>query len=143
MLKKLYARFILFLIEPALELDLKSIRPEKIVPIKSKIKKKKKFESITDLQLDLLMHRKEETPQLSKPDKFVNLPLNDRLRLVREYKKLSQAKLGEYCGLDQSQVSAYERGKKKLTVEDMITFSKALNVDIDYFLGKVNDFRKF
>jgi ribosome-binding protein aMBF1 (putative translation factor) len=157
MLKKLYARFILWLIEPALELDLKSFQPKKLsnptleVENFPKPKSKKVKKPILDLkdekyltpqsQLDLLEIVKELKPEPKSTSKYISLPLNDRLRLVREYRGFSQEQLGRYTGFDQSQISAYERGKKKFKLKDILEFSKALGISTDYFLGRVNDFR--
>lgn len=56
-----------------------------------------------------------------------------RLRQARERAGLSQEELARLVGKDQTAISEYERGKRKITITDLPPLANILNVSIDYF----------
>ena len=64
--------------------------------------------------------------------------IGQNIRAARERKKLSQEELARKIGKDQTAISEYENGKRKLTVTDLPAFATALDVTIGYFFhGKM------
>lgn len=59
--------------------------------------------------------------------------IGQNIRAARERKKLSQEELARRIGKDQTAISEYENGKRKLTVTDLPAFAAALDVTIGYF----------
>lgn len=56
-----------------------------------------------------------------------------RLREARERMALSQEELAALVGKDQTAISEYENGKRKITITDLPEFAQVLNVSITYF----------
>lgn len=52
----------------------------------------------------------------------------NRVRELRQEKKMSQEALGEYVGLTQSYIAKIERGERQLSEKLVVLFAKALNV---------------
>jgi transcriptional regulator with XRE-family HTH domain len=61
--------------------------------------------------------------------------IHDRRRLLG----LSQEELSEKAGIDQKQVSNYERGKGNPTAESLLGLAKALDTSTDWLLGLTDD----
>ncbi|MCA9906971.1 MAG: helix-turn-helix transcriptional regulator, partial [Anaerolineae bacterium] len=62
--------------------------------------------------------------------------LGQRIRQARERKGLSQEDLALAISKDQSAVSDYEIGKRKLAAFELPLFADALDVPITYFFGQ-------
>jgi transcriptional regulator with XRE-family HTH domain len=62
----------------------------------------------------------------------------DRLRQIREARKLTQDELGESLGFSHAQINRYENGKADPTPDVLVRLSKELQVTTDYFLGLVD-----
>ena len=62
-------------------------------------------------------------------DKHVGQQLRSRRKLLG----LSQEKLAEVVGVTFQQVQKYERGTNRISASRLFSFSKALDVSIDYF----------
>lgn len=60
--------------------------------------------------------------------------LKDRVRFLRNKKRLSQMELAELAGLCQSQVSKIEGGNRKVTAEELQKIANALGVTISTLL---------
>ncbi|MCG8339637.1 MAG: helix-turn-helix domain-containing protein [Proteobacteria bacterium] len=58
-----------------------------------------------------------------------------QLRLEHEWK---QSELAEKLGLQQKQISAYERGASKPSTEALIKLAKIFNVSLDYLVGNLH-----
>lgn len=56
-----------------------------------------------------------------------------RLRQARERVGISQEELARLMGKDQTAISEYERGKRKVTITDLPTLANILKVSIGYF----------
>jgi transcriptional regulator with XRE-family HTH domain len=60
-----------------------------------------------------------------------------QLRLEREWK---QSELAEKLGLQQKQISAYERGASKPSTEALIKLATIFNVSLDYLVGNLHGY---
>lgn len=65
-----------------------------------------------------------------------------RLRKVREAKKLSQMSLGRLAGCGQEKISAYEIGKQQPRYTTLVHLANALQVSIDYLLGRTDEMER-
>jgi len=65
--------------------------------------------------------------------------LLERIRGVRRAADITQAELAEKLGTDQSFVSKYERGERRLDVLELRAICLALGID---FVGFISDFEK-
>ena len=63
----------------------------------------------------------------------------ERLKLLREGKKLSQKELGDLLGFSQSTVSQYERNVRKPSPEGVIKFAMFFKVSVNYLFGFTDD----
>lgn len=59
----------------------------------------------------------------------------DRLKLLRQKKKLSQSELGKIIGVSKSTISCYENGTRTPSMEAIIDFIELYGVTSDYLLG--------
>lgn len=59
----------------------------------------------------------------------------DRLREVRERKKLTQRDLARLCGVTEFQISRYETGKSDTSADTLELLARYLEVSADYLLG--------
>lgn len=62
----------------------------------------------------------------------------ERLKELREARKLTQEELGKMVGTTRQTISNYEIGKRKADYEMLEALADIFNVDIDYLLGKTN-----
>lgn len=61
--------------------------------------------------------------------------IGQRLREIRERRNLTQVQLAEKLGLDQTLISAYERGKIRMHAGLIAALAKTLRVSADDLLG--------
>ena len=61
---------------------------------------------------------------------------NERLRLLRTSRGLSQSDLAKFLGISKSSVNMYERGEREPGLETLEAIGDFFNVDMDYLLGK-------
>jgi repressor LexA len=59
--------------------------------------------------------------------------LGERIRKAREQLGLSQEDFAQRISRDQRAVSEYENGKRRISVTDLPTFARVLNVPLLYF----------
>ena len=64
---------------------------------------------------------------------------NERLKDLRQDKKLTQTKLSELTGISQSMISAYELNQTRPTDYVIITFCKFFGVSADFILGLTDE----
>ena len=62
-----------------------------------------------------------------------------RIKEIRKERGLSQAKVANRIGMEQTQYSRYERGENEIKVNVLIDICQALNVSSDYLLGLSDD----
>lgn len=61
---------------------------------------------------------------------------SDRLRQIREEKKLSQTDLALRAGLQPSAVSHFETDRRSPSFDNLRRLADALNITIDYLIGR-------
>jgi transcriptional regulator with XRE-family HTH domain len=61
---------------------------------------------------------------------------SERLKKIRESKKLSQSDLGKKTGLQSAAISHFETGQRKPSFDNLKKLADALSVSIDYLLGR-------
>jgi transcriptional regulator with XRE-family HTH domain len=74
---------------------------------------------------------------MSRPPKDSKLSKTDigaRVRVLRDERGLTQAKLAAALGLTQSNVSAMERGDRGLTIHQAVKLARILHVTVDQLL---------
>ena len=89
-------------------------------------------------------HRIKESALPQRP-KYVLVKKEDvgqRLRAIREARDITQVKLAALLGIDQSNVSAIERGIRGLTIHQVVKLAKALQVSTDEILMPINGDRQ-
>lgn len=64
------------------------------------------------------------------------MELGDNMMLIRKKKKLSQADLGKLTGTSGDVIGRYERGDIKPSIEVAAKIADALEVSLDYLVGK-------
>lgn len=64
---------------------------------------------------------------------------NDRLRKARESLGLTQADLAKKSGLQAAAISHFETGHRAPSFENLRKLSDALNVSVDYLLGRIDE----
>ncbi len=64
------------------------------------------------------------------------MDFGDNMMLLRKKKKLSQAALGKMISTSGDVVGRYERGDIKPSIDVVVKIADALEVSIDYLIGK-------
>jgi len=64
---------------------------------------------------------------------LVPSPIGQRIKKAREALGISQLELAMRLGRDQSAISSYEAGRRRLSADDIPLFAKELDVPIIYF----------
>lgn len=62
----------------------------------------------------------------------------NRIRQLREEKKITQVRLSVELGVSQENISAYETGKYYPSVKSLLKLREIFGVNIDYILGLSN-----
>lgn len=60
----------------------------------------------------------------------------DNVKVIRQRRGLKQKVLASLTGISPTSISNIERGKKKVTVEDLYLLSKGLNVTVSELIYK-------
>ena len=68
----------------------------------------------------------------------MNSEFPQRLRKLRERRKMNRKALGECCGLSKNVVGMYERGEKEPSLKTLIEIANYFEVSTDYLLGRQN-----
>lgn len=63
----------------------------------------------------------------------VNAHIGMRLRMRREYLRLSQEKVGDRIGVSFQQIQKFEKGTNRIGADQMLEISRLLQVDPNYF----------
>ncbi|MGI6491911.1 MAG: helix-turn-helix domain-containing protein [Peptococcaceae bacterium] len=64
-----------------------------------------------------------------------------KIKKAREEKSLSQAGLGARLGLTATAINYYEKGKRKISIEDLFRLAEVLSQPIHYFLAGLDENR--
>lgn len=144
-MKKLYAKFILWLIRPALHLEkCKTInKPEQLnedVP---------KLSNATQGILEQIFENRNVPPKpkpevedddlFSRPPKyFVGMTLGERVRMVREYRGFSRSRLAAVSGVGEGAIYNYEKNLHQPNPARLDAISRALKVDKMFLKGVTN-----
>lgn len=63
----------------------------------------------------------------------------ERLKKTRESRSLSQADLAQKAGLQPAAISHFETGQRAPSFENLRKLSDALNVSVDFLLGRMDE----
>lgn len=66
------------------------------------------------------------------------MDFGDNMMLIRKKKKLSQAALGKIIGTSGDVIGRYERGDIKPSIDVVAKIADALEVSVDYLIGKTD-----
>jgi transcriptional regulator with XRE-family HTH domain len=66
------------------------------------------------------------------------MTLGQHITALRKAKKLSQSELGKQAGTSGDLIGRYERDEVKPSIEVIMRIADALNVSIDYLVGKTD-----
>lgn len=64
-----------------------------------------------------------------------------RLRAAREHRRLTQGQLAERAGFQASAISHFETGARRPSFENLKKLADALDVTIDYLLGRTDELK--
>lgn len=62
----------------------------------------------------------------------------ERLRGLRESLNISQAKLAEICGTNQSSINRYEHGQAEAPYKFLLWYADYFDVSLDYIFGRTD-----
>jgi len=65
-------------------------------------------------------------------EKAPKLDIHERIRRLRQERKWTQEELAERIGVQQKQISAYERGANNPSTEVLLRLAAAFDVSLDY-----------
>jgi len=68
--------------------------------------------------------------------------IGEKIRIVREEKKMTQKKIGELAGIDESTIRKYESGRLNPKLVTIQKIAAALDCSVDYLLGNIDDPRR-
>lgn len=74
---------------------------------------------------------------MSQPDNAVSFPA--RLRETRERCELEQTQLATLAGIPATSISHFEAGRRKPSLVNLRNLAEALEVSIDYLLGRTDN----
>lgn len=63
----------------------------------------------------------------------------ERLRAARKHRGLSQLEVANRIGLNHANISLFETGERKPSFDNLRALADALDVTIDYILGRVDE----
>ena len=66
----------------------------------------------------------------------MSIVVGKRLKEIRMKRGMSQQKLGDLIGVTKVSICGYENGTRVPTIDNLIKLSDALNVTVDYLLGR-------
>lgn len=63
----------------------------------------------------------------------------ERLKLLRKKRNLSQVALSIETGIDQSQISKYERGERIPSTGDLLLLADFFDTSLDYLMNRTDN----
>lgn len=88
------------------------------------------------MRLAALMTQQQHKQNRNKGQDKMSEIFSKRLKKIREEKKLSQADLAKKADLQTAAISHFETGKRKPSFDNLKRLVNALNVSVDYLLGR-------
>jgi transcriptional regulator with XRE-family HTH domain len=67
------------------------------------------------------------------------MTFGDRLRTLRNERKLLQSQFGDIFGLSQSAIGAYERNEREPSLSHIVAFADYYGVSVDFLLCRTNE----
>lgn len=67
--------------------------------------------------------------------KIIEAPFKDRLRFIRERRKMSQSDLARAADMEPSAIAHFEAGRRKPGLDSLRALCKGAMVSADYLLG--------
>ena len=64
------------------------------------------------------------------------MEFRNRLRHLRERKRISRRVLSELCGLGSDAIRRYERGEAEPTLHSLVAIAEFFGVSLDYLVGR-------
>lgn len=65
--------------------------------------------------------------------------IGEKIRLLREQKKMTQEQLAKLVNLSQQTIDHYEKGRAKPSIDTVSLFASIFSVSTDYLLGRTDD----
>lgn len=67
----------------------------------------------------------------------------ERLKILRKEKRKTQSEIAELIGVRKLAYAHYEQGRRKLSVDALVTLAQYYDVSTDYLLGLTGERRPF
>ncbi len=64
------------------------------------------------------------------------MEFRQRLRCLREKKRISRIVLSELCGLSPDAIRKYELGEREPTLKSLVAMAEYFGVSVDYLVGR-------
>ncbi len=64
------------------------------------------------------------------------MDFGQRLRMLREKKRLKRMVLSELCGLTSTAIKRYEEGENEPTLKSLVAIADFFDVSLDYLTGR-------
>ena len=66
----------------------------------------------------------------------------ERLRMLRERRRVSRYVVSELCGLNRSAIRRYERGEREPGLKELVSIADYFEVSLDYLTGLTDNPRR-
>jgi transcriptional regulator with XRE-family HTH domain len=70
------------------------------------------------------------------PEQDYLFSLGERIKRIRKEKKLSQTEVAYRCGFDKSNYNTIEKGKRNITILNLLKIAEVLEVNINAFFDE-------
>ena len=67
------------------------------------------------------------------------MDFSERLRMIRQEKKLNQTSIGKEIGISLKQIQRYEAGDSEPTLSVLLRLADFFDVSLDYLVGRSDD----
>lgn len=101
------------------------------------IRKLYEFANHYNKSIDYILELTKEDKKTVCEKKINLMATGERLKSIRNSFKLSQLKIADSIGINQSTWWAYENGKTLITTSTLLSLIKKYNFSIDWILGRV------
>lgn len=102
------------------------------------LKKLFQFANHYNTSIDYILNLSHDNIKIACNDNFNKSVISRNLREIRYDQKISQYKMAESIGINQSTWWAYENGKTLITTLNLMTLCKKFNYSIDWVLDRKN-----